>query len=168
MILHTYTGKKIDPANPKPEDFCIEDIAHALSNICRFSGNTSEFYSVAEHCVRATYLVEEQFKLETLLHDACEAYLGDVPTPVKRLCHGYMLIEDKFYKAIAERFGVPHRMTLEVQRADREMLKIESMELMSSFSISGPAYEIPPRRKNYSNKQMAKTYESFFTSFGGV
>ena len=84
--LTTYTGKAFDLLNPKPEMVCIEDIAHSLAHQCRYTGHTREFYSVAQHCV----LMAENPELPgdpmaKLLHDADEAYIGDIAKPWKRL-----------------------------------------------------------------------------------
>lgn len=80
--IQTYTGKKFYPLAPRIEDICIDDIAHALSNICRYGGHSREFYSVAQHCTLVSDWMPTD-KLHGLLHDASEAYLGDVVRPVK-------------------------------------------------------------------------------------
>jgi hypothetical protein len=80
----TYTGKKFYPFNPRIEDIDIEDIAHALSLICRFGGHLPEHYSVAQHSVLVSYLVPIELRLEGLMHDAAEAYIGDVIRPIKK------------------------------------------------------------------------------------
>lgn len=82
--IQTYTGKAFDPFDPDPMKICIEDIAHALSNICRFTGHTREFYSVAQHSVEMAKRLPASLQLAGLLHDASEAYLCDVPSPIKR------------------------------------------------------------------------------------
>ena len=84
----TYSGKVFDPVNPIAADIRIEDIAHALAHQCRFSGHTIEHYSVAEHSVRVSGLLEDRgypyrVQMWGLLHDASEAYLIDLPAPVK-------------------------------------------------------------------------------------
>src|ERR1700724_2684254 len=78
----TFTGRRFYPLSPRVEDVCIEDIAHALSNICRYGGHCREFYSVAQHCNMVSDWMPE-FKLEGLLHDSPEAYIGDMVRPVK-------------------------------------------------------------------------------------
>src|SRR5690348_18006267 len=83
--IHTFTGRTFCPLDPKPEDIDIQDIAHALSCQCRFTGHSRKFYSVAEHCVRVSLLVSPDLQLAALLHDASEAYLSDVARPIKRL-----------------------------------------------------------------------------------
>ena len=89
--IQTYTGKCFTPLDPKPEDICAEDIAHHLSNLCRFSGAVNDFYSVAEHSVRCFWYAREVLSpgppsplhLAVLLHDAAEAYIIDLPRPIK-------------------------------------------------------------------------------------
>jgi len=80
--IQTFTGRKFFPLSPRIEDVCLDDIAHALSMICRYGGHSREFYSVAQHCCLVSDWIPE-FKLEGLLHDASEAYLGDMVRPVK-------------------------------------------------------------------------------------
>ena len=82
--IATYTGRLVDPFNLQPEDVCIEDIAHALANTCRFSGHTREFYSVAQHSVLVAQHCADEDKMAGLLHDAAEAYMGDVCSTIKR------------------------------------------------------------------------------------
>jgi hypothetical protein len=87
--IQTFTGKKAHPFDLLPDQVCIEDIAHALANTCRFSGHCRTYYSVAEHSVRMSHLVwaggdSAYLSMAALLHDAAEAYLGDVPAPLKR------------------------------------------------------------------------------------
>lgn len=84
----TVSGRRVDVLRPSPDDFRIEDIAHSLSQLCRYTGHTNRFYSVAEHCLNVRYLADPQDKdpqvaLWALLHDAHEAYIGDISTPVK-------------------------------------------------------------------------------------
>ena len=82
----THSGKMFDIFNPTPEDICIEDIAHALAMQCRFNGHTKEFYSVAEHSLNVARIVnhltsDPKTVMHALMHDAHEAYLGDLPGP---------------------------------------------------------------------------------------
>lgn len=83
--IQTYSGHRVWPFNPTaPENvFCIEDIAHSLANICRFNGHVRKFYSVAEHSVLGSQIILPKFALQFLMHDAAEAYIGDVSRPIK-------------------------------------------------------------------------------------
>lgn len=141
--LHTYSGLRVDVFNPTPDMFCIEDIAHALSNICRFGGHTNKFYSVAEHCVRVSHLVKPEFKLQALLHDASEAYIWDMPTPIKSKLVGYEGIENGIMLCIAKKFGFSWPMADQVHEADKEMLKCEWCDL---FSGNIQTNEIKPKK----------------------
>lgn len=123
--IQTYTGIKFDLVNPKPEMVSPVDIAHALGRLCRFTGHTANHYSVAQHCVEVSLRVPSELALVGLLHDAAEAYVGDVSSPLKALLPAYQEIEWKVWLAIAERFNVnPDDIHL-VKDADRAALKDE-------------------------------------------
>jgi 5'-deoxynucleotidase YfbR-like HD superfamily hydrolase len=131
--IATYTGRKITPLDPNPDDIDIEDIAHALANQCRFTGHVRKFYSVAQHSVMASYLVPEGHELDALLHDASEAYLSDIARPIKNMPgfgQVYHAAEDLLEQAVAERFGTTYPMSDEVKRADNLMLWAEMRDLM--------------------------------------
>ena len=102
----TATGRKVYVMDPGPEDVCIEDIAHALSHICRFGGHCKTFYSVAQHSVLVSKHVPAGLALEGLLHDATEAYVGDMIRPLKRQMPEYVEAENAWHEAIIARFGL--------------------------------------------------------------
>jgi hypothetical protein len=127
----THTGRKFWPLDPRPEDIAIEDIAHALSHICRYGGHCNEFYSVAEHSVLMSLKVSPENKLWALLHDATEAYLMDLPRPIKPYLPGYAEYEAKLMKCIAERYSLPYEMPDEVKDADNRIILDEMKQNMS-------------------------------------
>lgn len=126
----TQSGKHFDFLDISPDAICIEDIACALSNLCRFTGQLQDFYSVAQHSVHVSYLVPPSFALDALLHDAAEAYIGDCSSPLKALLPDYQEIEKRVELAIARKFGI---RTLgkwpEVKHADLVMLATERRDL---------------------------------------
>jgi 5'-deoxynucleotidase YfbR-like HD superfamily hydrolase len=141
----THAGRYVDPLALRPEDVTIEDIAHALSNQCRFSGHVSEFYSVAEHSVRVARRVDSlrnwtktgfpEVALYALLHDASEAYLVDMPRPLKyntEFGRLYREAEDRAMDAILAAFGVkPDDIDeTDTKRADLVLLATEVRDLM--------------------------------------
>jgi hypothetical protein len=123
--IRTISGKYVNVFEPKVEMICIEDIAHALSNQCRFAGHTPYFYSVAQHSNLCFELASPEHKLAALLHDASEAYLCDIPRPIKLRLPEYKLIEDKLMKLIAEKFGFQYPLHPEVKEIDDRLLKME-------------------------------------------
>lgn len=130
--IQTFTGKQFWPLDPRPEDVCIEDIAHALSNKCRYGGHALRFYSVAEHSVLVARNVRPELRLKALLHDAPEAYspFGDVPRPIKAFVSWVEPIEEKLAAAIAARFGLDNLEDPEVKRVDVAILHDEAARLM--------------------------------------
>lgn len=106
--IQTYTGKAFDLENPRVEDICIEDIAHALSNLCRYTGHCKQFYSVAQHSVLCSLEAPDELKLAALMHDAAEAYVGDVSSPLKRLpgMGSYRALELCILQKIWEKFEI--------------------------------------------------------------
>lgn len=131
--IQTYTGVRFTPTNPNPDAIVIQDIAHALSNQCRFSGHVKKFYSVAQHCVLVSYACDYADRLTGLLHDATEAYLVDVPRPLKRSgkFDSYLEFEEKMRLAICKRFNLPLIEPASVKKADELLLYTEARDLMS-------------------------------------
>lgn len=131
--IQLYTGKKFYPLNPQEEDIDIEDIAHSLSNMCRFTGHCKSFYSVAQHSVLVSYLCGSENALYGLLHDASEAFCVDVPKPLKRLeaFAGYRDVEKKIQEIICKKFNLPLQEPKEVKQADTRMLSTEARDLMA-------------------------------------
>lgn len=127
--MATQSGKAFWPLDPRPEDICIEDIAHALSMICRFGGHVSRFYSVAEHSVFVSTIVPQEHALTALMHDATEAYMSDLIMPIKECMPGYKDAEDRLWRVIAVKFGLPNEMPPCVKQADISMLLAERRDL---------------------------------------
>lgn len=126
----TNSGAYFDFFDPVPHAIQIEDIAHALSNLCRFNGHCYDFYSVAQHSYIASFLVPEQYALEALMHDAAEAYVGDVTAPLKKLIPEYKVIEKRVHEAVFKHFGLNPELPKEVKHADLVMLATEQRDLM--------------------------------------
>jgi hypothetical protein len=132
---HTYGGRKFFPCDPRPEEIYIEDIAHALSNQCRFNGHTIGFYSVAEHCWHCSFEVPEEDALEALLHDAAEAYLGDLIRPLKllpELGSAYLKLEEGVETVIADKFNLKYPWPESVKRADEAVITAEMDQVIES------------------------------------
>jgi hypothetical protein len=125
-------GSRVDLLSPDLSKVSITTIAYSLSNLCRFTGHTSEFYSVAQHCVVVSRLVPERLALWGLLHDAAEAFVNDLSSPLKRLAHDYQVIEAGLELAVLERFGVqwtPEDAAI-VKHEDVRALSMEKRDLM--------------------------------------
>lgn len=134
--MQTFTGRQFFPTDPRPEEVVAEDIAHALSLICRYGGHVDRFYSVAEHCWLMSYAVPAEDALWALLHDAAEAYVGDMVRPLKRQMPDYCFTEGRVLTAILDRFGIPYvkrtAMPDSVKDADNRILLTERAVLMSA------------------------------------
>jgi hypothetical protein len=131
--IQTYTGLAIYPLDPRPEEIELLDIARALSHLCRFTGHTKRFYSVAEHSVHCSRIVPPEHALWALLHDASEAYISDVSRPLKQLeaFAAYREAEQKLQMAICRRFGLSEVQPEAVTQADQIMLAIEARDLLA-------------------------------------
>lgn len=123
------SGAWFDFRAPGSSDFTIEDIAHGLANICRYSGQCSSFYSVAEHSILVSETAKG-FEFEALLHDAAEAFLGDITRPLKQLLPEFKRIEADVERAILDRFGVTEPIPSQVKQADLRVLAAEQMQIM--------------------------------------
>lgn len=149
--ITTVSGKRINLAAPTVDDIVITDIAHALGNICRFNGQIKHFYSVAQHSMYVADLCPPQYKLHGLLHDAAEAYLCDIPTPIKRVLGvAYRDLEERFLGVIGTKFGVDLLNLPEtVKLADRMMLVSERDALYTNPVSWGPDYDNVARYPNF-------------------
>lgn len=121
-----------DVFEPDPGLITISGIAETLANLCRFGGHCRPFYSVAQHCYHVSYLADPVDALEGLLHDASEAYLVDIPRPLKisGMFDEYLKIEETLQAVINQKFGLPIKMSPSVQRADDVMLATERRDFM--------------------------------------
>lgn len=128
--IETASGLKYHFLDPQQDEITIQDIALSLSNKCRFSGHT-RFFSVAEHCVTVAYRLPPELRLAGLLHDASEAYLGDIPSPIKAILPDYRRLEVVNEDAIMRKFNIDIHHPL-VKEADRKALYTEAHFLLPS------------------------------------
>ncbi len=132
-FISTFSGKKFHYLDPQPDEIDIVDIAHQLSLTCRFAGACREFYSVAQHSYLMTNLVPEEYKMHALLHDASEAYLPDLPRPMKAELPKFKEMEATILWAVWDKYGL---LGLEskgvIKEADNIMLATEARELMAN------------------------------------
>ncbi len=129
--IQTYSGKAFFPFDPRVEDIDINDILHALSHQCRFAGHCTKFYSVAQHCVLVSQMCDPKDALYGLLHDATEAYLVDIPSPLKKspTFAPYRETEKRLMETICKAFGLESDEPPSVKLADRRMLATEARDL---------------------------------------
>ena len=152
--IPTFIGHQFHPYDPRPDEVDIADIAHALANLCRFNGHTSDFFSVAQHSVLVSEKASDCLKLPALLHDAAEAYIGDMSGPLKdfvsimhakpnsapgKVCDPFRVAERYILDAIGSAFGISLVPTLNtVKEIDRRMCVTEAKALMRH---PGPWFE---------------------------
>jgi len=130
--IATYTGIRFYPMDPRPEEINIQDIAHSLARTCRFNGHGNSFYSVAQHCCIVSQNVGARDKLWGLLHDAAEAYIGDMVRPIKNQPEFsfFRELENAIMEAVVEKFDLYSKeMPLDVQSADLIALRTEARDL---------------------------------------
>jgi hypothetical protein len=145
--IELQSGKNFYFLEPKESDFEIEDIAHALSLTCRFTGQCSRFYSVAEHSLRVSQLLHGTgLELDGLLHDAGEAYLPDVASPIKQYLPDYIKMEDRITATIFKKFGLEFPFHPAVKHCDRVMLSTEAHYLLPSQGKTWDMWGWPDKR----------------------
>lgn len=136
--IQTFTGKRFDLLNPTIDMICLKDIAISLSNLCRYTGSISYFYSVAEHSINVSSLLDDDLKVYGLLHDAAEAYIGDINSPLKsiinKLTNGRLRqIENRIQDLIFEKFNLDDKYDKDsVHNADIMMLITEHKQLFEN------------------------------------
>ncbi len=128
--IRTFTGKYINVFDPDPDLICIEDIAHALAQQPRFGGHLPKKYTVAEHSINCMLLASRPYKFDALTHDFTEAYLLDMPSPIKLNMPEYRKIENKLQEVICKKWGLQFPLPAEVKAVDKIMLEREWNQLM--------------------------------------
>lgn len=162
-LISTYTGKRVDLFNFKIADVDIQDIAHHLSNLCRFTGAVRNFYSVAQHCVYVSGLIGgPTMALMGLLHDAAEAYVNDLSTPIKHSgrVQEYVALEEQIQRVIMLKFGLPHNADFEtrVKAADTTAYEYEKHHLFNNPTSRLYCYTPDEAKKIYLDKYYALTF----------
>ncbi len=172
--LGTYTNKKFHFLEPTTDEICIMDIAHSLSNQCRFNGHTEVFYSVAEHCCIISDLVEaadrdRQEVLSGLLHDASEAYLCDIPSPLKPYLTNYMEMERRLEYIIQKKYNILPK-TSYIAYYDMHICGEEARQLFEEVPDWVENYHRLPsvKVKRWSPEVAKKEFLSRFYKYGGV
>lgn len=161
----TRSGQYFDFFDPQRYTLQVEDIAHGLANCCRFAGQCRVFYSVAQHSVYVSRIVPERLALAGLLHDAAEAFLGDVSRPLKRLLPDYRAIEQRVEIALFRKLGIPYPIPPEVKRADMQMLRLEQTKLMAHHSDAWDCDAYPLPEGIILNEATALSPEEAFHAF---
>jgi hypothetical protein len=134
----TWSGVKFYPFDPRPEEVELEDLAHHLAGICRFTGGTSRHYSVAEHSYWVSHYCDPRDAFAGLLHDGHEYITHDLSSPIKHdpSMMAYELLASTIQAAVYERFGLPNREPASVHRIDHLLLLVEGRQLKKPGSIS--------------------------------
>lgn len=149
----TFTGLRVDPLHMYPEDIDIIDIAHALARIPRFNGHIRGFYSVANHSIQVAVRCPEDQRLAGLMHDASEAYLCDIPAPIKRtpMFDEYREAEHRLMRVIAAKFGFQYPFHKIVHIADQAQLEYEINGIRNSPLLKDPGATEDAFLKAYDN-----------------
>ena len=170
--VSTFLGNRFYPLTPRIDHIAIEDIAHGLAYQCRFNGQTHEFYSVAQHSLIVASLVPTDLRLAALLHDAAEAYLGDMVKPLKVLMPAFAAIEDQVSAMIASAFGVDFSDYAPIKRADLIALATEKRDLMphstERWTYLDGIRPLPQRIVAMSPDQAKREFLGEFTRLGGT
>lgn len=125
MGIELLNGSMFNYMAPDVDSISVEMLADVLSRINRFAGHTKHFYSVAQHSVNASHIVARGHEKDALLHDTAEAFINDLPTPLKHQIPEIKIIEERIESALAAKFGTTFPLSPEVKKADLEMLAIE-------------------------------------------
>lgn len=166
--LQTFTGAAFYPLDPRAADIRFADIASALSKMCRYGGHCIKYYSVAEHCVHVASKAPDALKLTALMHDAAEAYLGDMVRPLKAHMTEYRRVEHNVEMEIAERFGLLWPFPEEIKRLDQSVLEDERQQNMCSPPIPWtPRTPLGITLKFWSPAEANYQFTTAFYRYGG-
>ena len=172
--IQTVSGRKLPLLKIDPDAILIDGIAHALSMLCRFNGQCERFYSVAEYSVHVSYEIRLDLAMVGLMHDAAEAHLGDVPSPLKGQLRDFPVIEATLIRAIAAKFGFRHPeketdQARELKRADVQLLIDEKAVIMAPEPEppGAPPIKDPNRIECWSPEVAKARFLERFREFNG-
>lgn len=161
--VRTVSGNYVNVVDPKPETITIEDIAHSLSHMPRFGGHLPVYYCVAQHSLEVCNCSYPDDMLQALLHDASEAYLMDVPRPLKNHLPEYKIIEDRLMNVIANKFGFRYPITENVKKTDELWLQLEWEYFMIGMPEATP---ITPMSAAWARIAFLDTFKMLNTHYG--
>jgi len=169
--METFSGRRVNPLNIRKSDISIKDIAHALSLICRYGGHSKVFYSVAEHSIRVSYVIDPEYKLAALLHDSAEAYLGDIIRPLKHNFPEIIEAERRALHTIFLKYGIKIDTEGEeaIKRIDNILCATEARDLMSHVELwGGLPQPLSGKIKPYPDSEVAEvSFLYLFEVYGG-
>lgn len=173
------SGAQFNYNRPEESDVTLDDLASALSNICRFSGHLPAFYSVAQHLVNCSRLVPDESAYDALMHDTAEAFTNDLPTPLKWAFPIFKELEVSIESAMAKKFGFTYPYSDAVKKADTEMLILEKLYVKNDHRV-WPHYEgievdhlkelvdLNPWQPRRAKREFLERYEELTTRKEGV
>lgn len=164
-VIHLQDGGWFDFTNPEGSQYSIEDIARGLSNIARFSGHTQVPYSVSQHSWIVSHIVPEEYALQGLLHDAGEAFLGDVSKPLKNMLPDYMHIEDSCEAAVLKKFNLPFPLDKSVKIADTIAFVTERRDLQPDAPFDKMYKNIKPLEETIKPWTSKVAYKKFLQRY---
>jgi 5'-deoxynucleotidase YfbR-like HD superfamily hydrolase len=160
------SGNYFDFTNPERSTFTVADVAHALARICRFTGHCHHFYSVAQHSVLVSKILPPELQMAGLLHDAHEAFVGDIAAPLKLVLPDFRELEDRVQRAVLERFSITLPLHSEIKRADLVLLATEKRDLMH---VNAREWQMPagvtPLEARITPKTPAQAEREFISRF---
>jgi hypothetical protein len=164
--IQTFSGRAFHLKEPRVDDIDILDIAHSLAHQCRYGGHSRRFYSVAEHCILLSQVASVPNKFAALMHDASEAYLLDIPRPLKPLLTGYQDIERVVMNRIAIKFGFAFPLADEVKMLDAAIVSDEREQNMMPMIVDETWGDLPSALGvNLRFWQPAEASERFLDAF---
>ena len=185
-VITTYSGIHFDLARPHFHMVEIADISHHLSQVCRWAGATQSFWSVAQHSVILSYIVPKELQQWALMHDAAEAYIGDITRPFKNMLHGVRAVEEAIMEAICKKFELPYPEPSELMDYDDQIQRWEALTLLGQHDgnfidragmlcemaaltpyqqMAIPAYALEPKGPQEAEILFALRFHELFKSF---
>ena len=167
--IATYSKSYFNFVDPDSTPVELVDIARGLANTCRYGGQVSRFYSVAEHSVLASYLVEPEHAYDALMHDAAEAFIGDMPKPLKVMLPDYMRFEEIVENSIFRQFSVTNPLPQEIKTVDIQMLILEKEQLLGNYDLWSWTEGVPrPRHIEIKCWSPSAAYAQFLARYSEV